>query len=122
MRSFGAKTAFDIIVTMMLGALLSRAVVGVSPFFPTLSAAVTICIVHRVLAMLSLRFHFISNLLKGKDLILYKDGKLMENNMRKADISMGDLEEGVRQAGNVSSLSEIKEARMERSGEISVVK
>lgn len=122
MRSLGAKSAFDIIVVIMLGALLSRAVVGVSPFVPTLAAAISLCITHRILAMLSTRYHFLSDFLKGKETLLYKDGTLFKENMRKADITNGDLEEGIRLAGNVSSLSKVKEVRMERSGEISVVK
>jgi uncharacterized membrane protein YcaP (DUF421 family) len=122
MRSFGSKTSFDIIVVIMLGAILSRAVVGVSPFLPTVAAAITICITHRVLAMLSSRIHFLSDLLKGTNYIIYKDGKLNKKNMTKCDLSMGDLEEGIRLAGNVSSLEEVKEVRMERSGQISVVK
>lgn len=122
MRSFGSKSAFDNIVVIMLGALLSRAVVGVSPFIPTVAGGITICVTHRVLAMLGTRFHFISNMLKGQYRILYKDGKLMKENLRRCDLSMGDLEEGIRLAGNVASLDEVKEVRMERSGQISVVR
>jgi len=122
MRSFGAKSAFDNIVVIMLGALLSRAVVGVSPFVPTVVAGVSLCATHRILAILGARIHFISDLLKGKDQLLYKDGQLFKNNMRKADISPGDLEEGMRLAANTSSFEKIKEIRMERSGKISVVK
>jgi uncharacterized membrane protein YcaP (DUF421 family) len=122
MRSFSSMSAIDNIVAIMLGALLTRAVVGVSPFLPTVGAAVSLCITHRVLAMLSTRFHFISDLLKGKECILYKDGQLFRDKMRKADITDGDLEEGIRLAANTSSLDKVKEVRMERSGKISAVK
>jgi uncharacterized membrane protein YcaP (DUF421 family) len=122
MRSFGSKSAFDNIIVIMLGAILSRAVVGASSFLPTIAAGVSLCITHRVLAMISARFHIISNLLKGRDRLLYKDGKIYEKNMLKADISHGDLEEGIRLAGNISSPEKVKEIRMERSGQISVVK
>ena len=121
MRSFGSKSAFDNIIVIMLGAILSRAVVGASPFLSTVAAGVTVCVVHRVLAMLCTRFHFISNLLKGTDLMLYKDGTIQKENMLKADITNGDLEEGIRLAANVNSLQKVSEVRMERSGQISVV-
>ena len=122
MRSFGGKTAFDNIVVIMLGAILSRAVVGVSPFIPTVVAAVTICITHKILAMLAARFHFISNLLKGESIMLYKDGMLNKEKMTACDLSSGDLEEGIRLSGNIASVDDAKEVRMERSGQISVVR
>jgi len=122
MRSFGAKSPFDTIIVIMLGAILSRAVVGASPYLSTVFAGITICVVHRLLAMLCTRNHVISNILKGKARILYKDGKIDRNNMLRCDISDGDLEEGIRLAGNASSLDKLKEVRMERSGKISAVK
>ena len=71
--------------------------------------------------MLCTRFHFLSNLLKGTDLMLYKDGTIQKENMLKADITNGDLEEGIRLAANVNALQKVSEVRMERSGQISVV-
>lgn len=121
-RSFGAGSAFDNIVVIMLGAILSRAVVGASPFMPTVAAGVVISITHRLLAMLAGRSHTISILLKGRSGLLYKDGELIRKNMRRFNLSEGDIEQGLRSAGNVSSLEEVKEIWMERSGEISVIK
>lgn len=121
-RSFGAGTAFDNIVVIMLGAILARAVVGASPFLPTVVAGLVISIVHRLLAMVAGRSHTISMLLKGRSGLLYRDGQLVEKNIRRFNLSFGDLEQGLRSAGNVSSLEEVKEIWMERSGEISVIK
>lgn len=50
MRSIGKGTAFDTVITIMLGAVLSRAVVGVSEFWPTLLASAVIAITHRIVA------------------------------------------------------------------------
>ena len=53
--------------------------------------------------------------------MLYRDGTIQKDNMLKADITNGDLEEGIRLAANVNSLQKVSEVRMERSGQISVV-
>ena len=46
MRMFGIKSAFDICVTIIYGAVLARAIVGASPFIPTIVASSSLVIVH----------------------------------------------------------------------------
>jgi uncharacterized membrane protein YcaP (DUF421 family) len=121
-RSFGTRTAFDNIIVIMLGAILSRAVVGVSPFFPTVMAGLVLVLIYRLFAFLSVSNSTLSHLLKGKEMSLYKDGKINERNLKRCSISKGDLLQGVRLEGNVTSLDDIEEAYMERNGQISVIK
>src|SRR5689334_16617561 len=54
MRSIGKRTAFDTVITIMLGAVLSRVIVGVSAFFPTLGASIVLVLVHRLVAWISI--------------------------------------------------------------------
>lgn len=122
MRAFGNKSAFDNIVVIMLGALLSRGVTGASPFIPIVTAGFVMCAVHRLLAYLAIYNKVISHIIKTNDLCLYKDGVLNKNNMERCDLSMGDLMSGVRHNANVASLEEVEQVYMERTGEISVVK
>ncbi|MGF6482427.1 hypothetical protein QFZ91_004590 [Paraburkholderia sp. JPY419] len=49
-RSFGQRTPFDLVVVILLGAMLSRAIVGASPFIATVVASLVIVVCHRVLA------------------------------------------------------------------------
>ena len=121
-RAFGTKTAFDNIIAIMLGAILSRAVVGVSPFLPTVTAGLVMVLVYRLLAFIAVTNDAVSHFLKGKEMSLYRNGKINENNLKKCSISRGDLMEGVRVEGNVRGLNEIEEAFMERNGQISVIK
>jgi uncharacterized membrane protein YcaP (DUF421 family) len=122
MRSFGSKSAFDVIIAIMLGALLSRAITGASPAIPVILSGLTMAVIHRLLGILSLKSSFLSHLVKSKELSLYKNGKINEKNLKRCNITSGDLMEGIRIAGSVESLQEVKEVFMERNGEISVVK
>ena len=48
-RTFGKRSPVDNVVIIMLGAVLSRAVVGASPFIPTVVASFAIVLIHRLL-------------------------------------------------------------------------
>ena len=48
-RSFGQRAPFDFVVAVLLGATLSRAIVGASPFVATISASLALVAVHRLL-------------------------------------------------------------------------
>src|ERR1700755_1316427 len=47
-RSVGQHRAFDACTTVLLGSVLSRAVVGASPFWATMAAGLTIVVLHRL--------------------------------------------------------------------------
>ncbi len=122
MRVFGIETAFDTCIIIMLGAVLTRAIVGASPFLPTIIASVCLVTVHKVIAVISVKNQLLSHLVKGIPYSLYKEGKLNDKNLRKCLISFGDLMEEVRLKLNQNSLDNIEEIFMERTGKISVIK
>jgi uncharacterized membrane protein YcaP (DUF421 family) len=119
-RSFGIKTPFDNVIYILLGAILSRAVSGASPFFATLAAALSIVLIHRLFAWIGLYSASFGRLAKGSSKILYKDGKLNTHFMKQCDVSEKDLNEAVRLNG-IDSLDKVKEAYMERNGQISII-
>ncbi|MDQ6890996.1 MAG: DUF421 domain-containing protein [Bacteroidota bacterium] len=122
MRMFGIKSAFDICVTIILGAVLARGIVGASPFIPTMLASVALVVIHKIIAAISVNHRAISHLVKGKPYSLYKDGSLNDKNLRKCLLSFGDIMEEVRINLNENGLENIDEIFMERSGKISLIK
>jgi uncharacterized membrane protein YcaP (DUF421 family) len=121
-RTFGKKSAFDNVITILLGSILSRAVVGASPFIPTVLGCLAFVLVHRLLARLSFRNDRIGRIIKGEKASLYAGGQENETNMRGAHISHKDLLEGIRLKINESSFENVEEIFIERNGEISVIK
>ncbi|SDE02501.1 Protein of unknown function [Dyadobacter soli] len=121
-RSFGMKSPFDNIIVILLGAILSRAVVGASEFVPTIAAATVIAVLHRIGAWfgaLNLRF---GALIKGQKIVLFQNGKLEKENMRRALVSESDLYGCLRSSMNVENFNTIESAYMENNGQISFVK
>lgn len=121
MRVFGIKTAFDTCIIIMLGAVLARAVVGASPFIPTIVASTALVIVHKIIATISVNNQFISHLVKGKPLSLFKNGILNDKNLKKCSLSFGDVMEEVRLEMHQNGMDNIEEILMERTGKISVI-
>ena len=122
MRVFGIKSAFDTCIIIMLGAVLARAVVGASPFIPTIVASTALVIVHKIIANISVSNQAISHLVKGKPLSLYKNGMLNNKNMKRCSLSHGDIMEEIRLTLNQNTIENIDEIFMERTGKISMLK
>lgn len=121
-RTFGKRTPFDNVITIMLGSIFSRVVVGASPFIPTTLACLMFVLVHRFLAWVSLYSDWVGRWVKGEASSLYSDGQLNRKNMRDARISDKDLLESVRQRINEDDFTHVKEIVQERNGEISVIR
>jgi uncharacterized membrane protein YcaP (DUF421 family) len=121
-RTFGMLSPFDNVIGILLGAILSRAVIGASPFLSIIVAAFVIVALHRLFAWISLYSGVFGSMIKGNAKIIYKDGNIIRKNMNRFYITDKDLAEGIRLQANVESLDEIRSAYIERDGKISVIK
>ncbi|MRS61645.1 DUF421 domain-containing protein [Larkinella terrae] len=121
-RAFGMHAPFDNVILLLLGAILSRAVVGASPFVSTLTACLVLVLLHRLLGWVSCRSHRLEALIKGEKIVLFRNGTWLHQNMRREYITEEDLLEEVRIKANIDAVTTIKEAHLERNGQISVIK
>jgi uncharacterized membrane protein YcaP (DUF421 family) len=120
-RFLGRATAFDVILGIMLGSVVSRAVTGNAPFLPALVASALLVLMHFLFSGLALRWHGFGGLIKGSSRLLVRGGKIDERNLRKAHMTEHDLWEDLR-GKSISRLDEVAEGRLERSGQLSVIK
>jgi uncharacterized membrane protein YcaP (DUF421 family) len=121
-RSLAEKTAFDAVLVVIIGSMLARAINGSEAFFPTLGTGFVLVFLHRLLGIAAYYSHTFGILVKGKPVVLVEDGRLQRKNMLWEHISKHDLEEDMRLDAETDDLSEIKFARVERSGDISFIK
>ena len=118
-RSIGQHRAFDFCIAVLLGSVLSRAVVGASPFWPTMSAGAALVLLHRAVAMASLRWPWFESLVSGDKRELVRDGRRDQREMDKALITPRDLDEAVRKKVGDEGVP-IERAVLERDGRITV--
>lgn len=121
-RFLGRETAFDIVLGFVLGSTLSRAINGSAPLLLTLAASAVLIALHHLLAWVTWRSHGLGVFFKGKAQTLIRDGRIVHEVARKHRISKGDLEEALRLNGSLDDPDQVKEARFERNGDISVIK
>ena len=120
-RVFGKWTAIDIVISIVIGSNLSRALTGNAAFLETMVATAVLVALHSLLIAAGVRWPALGHLLKGRGVQLVEDGRADTRVMRRHGIGEHDLEEALRDAG-LDDLSKVRAAYLERNGDISVLK
>lgn len=121
-RSFGIRTPLDNIILILLGAILSRAVVGASAFIPVIIACFVIVTLHRSVAWLIANSKFFARLIESDKIMLYEKGKYLHQNLERVQLTKEDVMQGVRKSALTENLEQITHIYIERNGEISAIK
>jgi uncharacterized membrane protein YcaP (DUF421 family) len=120
-RFMGRNTALDVMLGIVFGSIVSRAVTGNAPFFPALAGSLTLVLMHWLFSFLAYHWSAFGDLVKGKKNLLIKDGELQREEMRKSHITEDDLSEALRNNGNSPDFKQVKSAHLERNGDISLI-
>lgn len=119
-RAFGRQSAIDIVLAVLIGSNLSRALTGGAPFFPALAGSAALVALYWLSIHVTQRFHWVGFVMKGAHTVLVRDGRPDPAAMRRAGVSDQDLHEAVR-SQCTEQLADVKLATLERNGHISVV-
>lgn len=120
-RFMGRATAFDVILGIMLGSVVSRAITGNAPFGPALAAGAVLLAMHWTISAVAFRWRGFGIAVKGRARLLIRDGTLDRKAMRAAHVTEHDIWEDLRRQG-ISRLGQVREACLERSGDLSVIR
>jgi len=123
-RLFGHWSALDIVVTIMVGSALARAMTGSAPLVGTMVAAAVMAFLHAALAHWVARNRTVARLVEGKAVTLIDHGHIDNAARKRAKISEADLREALRQEGvdGEAHVANVKSMTLEPSGHLSVVK
>jgi uncharacterized membrane protein YcaP (DUF421 family) len=120
-RFLSKASAFDVVVAIMLGSIMSRGIDGRESIIVTIVAGGVLVAMHWLFGFLSFYTDWFGRLVKGERLLLIKDGQIQEKGMRKGSITERDLAQALRMQTNHRNLARVKRAYLERNGEISIV-
>ena len=121
-RSFGEMTTFDIVVLMLVGGTLRTAIIGddKSPLAAVIGA-LAIFVFDKAVAWTCARWPWLDRVVEGKDSLVARDGRILQAELRRHDMSEAALRRALREKG-LHELDQVAEARLEANGRISVLK
>jgi uncharacterized membrane protein YcaP (DUF421 family) len=120
-RAFGKWSALDIILSIVVGSSLSRAITGSAPLWGTMVAMALLMALHWLLARLAAWRIGLSRVLEGRAVELARDGMLMRWKQIWHAVSDADLNEALRQHG-IERVETTRRIMIEPSGKITVMK
>jgi uncharacterized membrane protein YcaP (DUF421 family) len=120
-RIISRVTTVDVLLGFILGSLLSRGITGHASISGTAASSAAIVAAHYAVTLTTRQGGWWETLIKGHSRTLVENGQIVDDNLRKSNLSQEDLWEELRLSG-VDSLQKVKSARKERNGQVSVVK
>ena len=120
-RFIGEHTAFDYILAVMIGSIMSRIIIEDFSLLDGIVVAFFLILFHSILAFISYYSNSFGNIVKGNKRLLVENGKMIKENMRKSSLSEEDLMSALRREGT-ADIKDVEKEYLERNGKISVLK
>lgn len=123
-RTFAQLSAVDLIISIIVGSNLSRAMTGGVPFWGTLASVAVLVALHLILAYAVASSPILARWVEGDAVLLVKDGAIRDAARLRCKISLADIEAALRRHGldGMAELSRVRKLMLEPSGQISVIK
>ncbi|TDF65526.1 DUF421 domain-containing protein [Cupriavidus sp. L7L] len=121
-RAFAQKSSFDLCIVLLLGAVLSRAVVGATSLTVAFAAALVLVLLHRAVGWLSGRYPAFDRATGGYALDLLHQGQLDRKRIGRAMLTEEDLKANLRATLQTDSFADLTRVVLERDGKVTFVR
>ncbi len=120
-RELSDLEPFDFILLVVLGDLVQQGITQSDQSVTgTLTVISTIALLSVAVSWISFRSPRARLITEGEPIVLVQDGQLIERNLRRERITLGDIQEEARQA-QITSIADIQWAILENDGKISCI-
>ncbi len=120
-RVFARWSAIDIVVSIVVGSNLSRALTGNAPLLGTLAATSLLLGLHWFLANGAARWGAVSRVIEGRAVEIGRDGRIDGTEARRWNVSRADIDEALRRQG-LEEASAARRIIVEPSGRLTVLR
>lgn len=121
LRSFSKMSAFDFVLTVAVGSMIAATVLNrdqtVGGF---LIALFTFFVLKESIGWARRRWELAEDMVDNSPMLLMKDGRIYDENLRTAQVTRADLMGKLRHA-NVHRLAEVRAVVMETTGDFSII-
>ena len=120
-QSLGQLTPMDFVVTLIIGDVFDDVFWAEVPVIEAMVAFATIVLAHMLVTFITSRNTSLYWMLASPARPLIEEGRLVQKNLQKERIRGEDVQFELRLKGE-EHMREVKEARLEPSGQVSVIK
>ena len=119
-RTVGQFTPFDLLVLVLLGDAVQGSMIAGDESLPGGLLLAGTLLGWNHLVGIAARHRPLARLIEGKPLVLAHNGHVYKDALRRANVSLDDLQEAMRQA-DCASINDVRVAMLEKDGCISIV-
>jgi len=120
-KEFSQLSVFDIVFILLISNAVQNSMIAADfSFWGGITSAVTLFVVNFLFKNVIYKIPKVSEWVQGHPIMLIYDGKQIPDNMKKAKVSVQELEEATREHG-IDTLENVSLAVLEVDGSISVV-
>lgn len=121
LRSFSKLSGFDFAVTVGIGTVLAGTLLNKEPpMLQGIAALAVLYLMQHTVAVARVRSGWVRALVNNEPLLIMVGDRILEDNLRKARMTKGDLHAKLREA-NVVDRRQVRVVVMETTGDVSVL-
>lgn len=121
LRSFSKLSGFDFAVTVGIGTVLAGTLLNKEPpILQGIAALAVLYLMQHVVGAARVRSEWVRTLVNNEPLLIMMGDRILEDNLRKARMTSGDLRAKLREA-NVVDPRQVHVVVMETTGDVSVL-
>lgn len=121
-RNLGQLTAFELVLLIVIGGAVQRALVGDDPSLTNACIIVATLIgLDLLVSWIARRSHVFSRVAQGVPLIVVENGRPLARRLHRVQLSEDDVMAAARRHHGLTTIDEVKYAILEANGEISIV-
>ncbi|WP_028999776.1 DUF421 domain-containing protein [Azohydromonas australica] len=121
-RTLSEMSTFDFVLVLIISEATQNALVDDDRSVTTgLAVILTLVALDRLVAVIKTKFPRMEKFIEGTPLMLVDHGRVLEDRLKRSNVSVDDILQAARQNQGIGQLDQIKYAVLESSGGISVI-